>query len=417
MSDLYRPIRHLAFFEALGSLEEGSTDWHATTAGLVVLRLVDAWYDEGAHIAAADAWGLSAVREAVGAMTAGDPARTILSGVVDAVAAAERADFSVVATRLSAYGRALHFDAKWRLAADVYETLLTYAHPIDESDVYINASMQLGYCLRMLGEFDQAAVAYADAGRIATSMGDVVGILRARIADARLSMSRGNLPRAEEILDDTIARATSESLHDVAGLALHERSIVAYDRGDFQGSIRFAYDALPKLTGQSARDRVLVDIAASFLELGVASAARDAFLVLAATAQEQYVRWTATLNLLELSVLDTNEPRFESYRRELATVELPANLEVAYHLQTGKGYSAFGRWERAERALTRAVELAAKHRLNQLLFSAEESLRQLEVGKQATRTNPVLIPVVAPESVADVAAAIHQMRTLVGVHD
>jgi len=417
VSEPYRSIRHLAFFEALGALEEDSVDWHATTAGLVVLRFVDSWFDEGAHIAAADAWGLNAVRDAVAAMATGDPARTILGGVVDAVAMAKRADFSVVATRLSAYGRALHFDAKWRLAADVYETLLTYAHPIDESDVYINASMQLGYCLRMLGEFDQAAVAYADAGRIATSMGDVVGILRARIADARLSMSRGNLPRAEEILDDTIARATSESLHDVAGLALHERSIVAYDRGDFQRSIRFAYDALPKLSGQSARDRVLVDIAASFLELGVISAARDAFLVLAATAQEQYVRWTATLNLLELSVLDTNEPRFESYRRELGSVELPVNLEVAYHLQSGKGYGAFARWDRAERSLTRAIELAAKHRLNQLLFSAEESLRQLEVGRHAAQTVPAFVPSITPDSVADVAAAIHRMRALVGAHE
>lgn len=417
MSDLYRPIRHLAFFEALGSLEEGSTEWHATTAGLVVLRLVDAWYDEGAQVAAADAWGLNAVRESVGEMVAGDPARTILSGVVDAVATAERADFSVVATRLSAYGRALHFDAKWRLAADVYETLLAYAHPIDESDVYINASMQLGYCLRMLGAFDEAAVAYADAGRVATSMGDVVGILRARIADARLSLSRGNLPRAVDILDDTISRAEHESLHDVMGLALHERSIVAYEGGEYSRAIRFAYDALPKLSGQSARDRVLADIAASFLDLGVVSAARDAFLVLAATAQEQYVRWTATLNLLELSVLETSEPRFESYRRELAGVQLPANLEVGFHLQSGKGYMAFGRWDRAQRSLNCAIELAAKHRLNQLLFSAEESLRQLEGIQAAKATSMPFTAVVPPESVADVAAAIHQMRTLVGAHE
>ena len=417
MSDPYRPIRHLAFFEALGSLEEGSTEWHATTAGLVVLRLVDAWYDEGAQVAAADAWGLNAVREAVAAMTAGDPARTILNGVVDAVAAADGADFSVVATRLSAYGRALHFDAKWRVAADVYETLLTYAHPIDESDVYINASMQLGYCLRMLGEFDQAAIAYADAGRVATSMGDVVGILRARIADARLSMSRGNLPRAAEILDDTITRAEHESLHDVVGLALHERSIVAYEGGEYSRAIRFAYDALPKISGQSARDRVLADIAASFLDLGVTSAARDAFLVLAATAQEQYVRWTATLNLLELSVLETSEPRFEAYRRELAGVQLPANLAAGFQLQSGKGYMAFGRFERAHRSLNCAIELAAKHRLNQLLFSAEESLRQLEGIQAARATASPFSAVVPPESVADVAAAIHQMRTLVGAHE
>ena len=415
MSDLYRPIRHLAFFEALGSLEEGSTDWHATTAGLVVLRLVDAWYDEGVQVAAADAWGLNAVREAVGAMAAGDPSRTILSGVVDAVESAERADFSVVATRLSAYGRALHFDAKWRLAADVYETLLTYAHPIDESDVYINASMQLGYCLRMLGEFDQAAIAYADAGRVATSMGDVVGILRARIADARLSMSRGNLPRAEEILDDTIARATSESLHDVAGLALHERAAVAYERKDYSRAIRFAYDALAKLTGQSARDRVLADIAASFLELGVISAARDAFLVLAATAQEQYVRWSATLNLLDVSTLEGSEPRFETYRRELAGVELPVVLQVNYHTHLGNGYATFGRLDRARRSFMRAAEIAAEHRLNQLLFTAEDSLRRLEAGERQLSEQTAVPTEFVPDAVADVATALNAMRNLAGV--
>ncbi len=411
VSEPYRTIRHLAFFEALGALEEDSVEWNATTAGLVVLRLVDSWFDEGAHIAAADAWGLNAVREAVAAMATGDPARTILSGVVDAVAMAKRADFSVVATRLSAYGRALHFDAKWRLAADVYETLLTYAHPIDESDVYINASMQLGYCLRMLGEFDQAAVAYADAGRIATSMGDVVGILRARIADARLSMSRGNLPRAEEILDDTIARARCESLDDVVGLALHERASVAYERHDYPQAIRFGYDALAKLTGQAARDRVLADIAASFLDLGVITAARDAFLVLAATAQEQYVRWSATLNLLDVSTLEASEPRFEAYRRELALVQLPLVLQVNYHLHVGNGYAAFGRVDRARRSLLQAAEMAAQHRLNQLLFTAEESLRRLESGERMLGERANIVPTFVPDAVADVADALHSMRT------
>ncbi|HEX8848538.1 MAG TPA: hypothetical protein VF761_03305, partial [Gemmatimonadaceae bacterium] len=207
MDELDRPIRHLSFFEALASLDEQGAEWRATTAGLVVLRLVDAWLDEGVHVAGADAWGLSAVRDAVDAMSPGDPARTILGGVVEAMADASRNDFALVAPRLMAYGRALNFDAKWRLAADVYETLVAYAHPIDEADVYIDASMQLGYCSRMVGAWDRAAAAYADAGRVATSIGDVVGILRARIADARLSMSRGNLPRAEEILDDTITRA------------------------------------------------------------------------------------------------------------------------------------------------------------------------------------------------------------------
>lgn len=412
MSQDARTLRHYPFFEALAALDESSADWRATSAGLVVLRFVDAWFDEGAHVASDDAWGSSAVRSAVEEIDAGSPARAILLSVLDAIADSRGPDFSVVAPRLSAYGRALHFDARWSLASDVYETLLAHAHPIDEADVYIDASMQLGFCSRMVGAWDKAAAAYSEAGRVAMSMGDVVGILRAQIADARVCMERGNLPRAEEILDRTIERAKSESVPDVTGLALQERALVAHHRGRYEETIRLGYEALGHLTTQTARDRALVDIAVSFMDLGVRSVARDAFLVLAATAQEQYTRWASLLNLVELSVLDGSEPSFESYRRELSGVSLPVSLAVSYHLQVGQGYQCFGRTDRARESLLRAVELAAEYRLNQLLFTAEESLRMLESGERASARKGVRE---LPESVADVADAIQAMRQLAGL--
>jgi tetratricopeptide (TPR) repeat protein len=265
--------------------------------------------------------------------------------------------------------------------------------------------------MRMLGEWDSAASAYADAGRVAMSMGDVVGILRAQIADARLSTARGNLPRAEEILDETIARAKSEALPDVIGLALHERATVAHDRGQYERSIRFGYEALEHTTRHSARDRVLVDIAVSFMELGVTSAARDAFLVLAATGQEQYVRWVASLNLLDIAIADGSEPAFEAYRRDLSQAQLPVALEVNYHMLAGKGYYVFGRVDRARGSYTTAIEIASRNRLNQLLFSAEQSLRKLEIGERAAAKTAIEVP----EEVADVATALHAMRQLAGV--
>jgi tetratricopeptide (TPR) repeat protein len=410
VDELDQPIRHLPFFETLASLDETSAEWRASSAGLVVLRLVDAWFDEGIVVAQPDAWGLDAVRETVDAMSPGDPARAILAGLVETMSDAPSVDFTIVAPRLMAYGRPLRFDAKWRLAGDVYATVLAHAHPIDEADVYIDASMQLGLCSRMLGAWDVAAAAYAEAGRVATSIGDVVGILRARIADARLSMSRGNLPRAEEILDDTIARATAESLDEVTGTALHERATLAIERGEYEQSIRFAYRALAKMSGQAARDRVLADIAGAFLDLGVRSVARDAFLVLAATAQEQYVRWTSTLNLFDIAIRDGSEPAFEMYRRQLADADLPVALAVYFHLISGKGFETFGRVEQARRALTQAIDLAAAYRLNQLLFTAEESLKQLEAGEAATAA--AAATGVVPHSVADVAAAIKEMKAL-----
>jgi len=262
----------------------------------------------------------------------------------------------------------------------------------------------------MLGAWDEAAAAYADAGRLAMSMGDVVGILRSQIADARLSVARGNLPRAEELLDQTIARAKSESLHDVIGLALHERAGVAHERGQYEQSIRLGYEALEHTTRDTSRDRVLADIAASFMELGVTSVARDAFLILAATGQEQYVRWTASLNLLDIAIADGSEPAFEAYRRELAQAALPIALEVNFHMLVGKGYHAFGRSDRARTSLVQAVELASQNRLNQLLFNAEQNLRQLEVGERVKSRTAVE----TPAEVADVANAIRALLETAG---
>jgi tetratricopeptide (TPR) repeat protein len=407
-----RSFRHLPFFEALAGTEEGSAEWRATTAGLVVLRLVDAWFAEGPQVASADAWSTKVAREAVEAMDAGTPARALLLGAVDTLAGPSGRNFSPIAARLAAYGRALHFDAKWRLAADVYETLIEFAHPIDEADIYIDASMQLGFCSRLVGEWERAECAYSKAGDVAMSIGDVVGILRARIADARVSRARGNLPRAQEILDEAIHSARAESLPDVEGLALHERGMVAFDRTDFEASIRFGYEALGKYSGQSSRDRVLGDIATAFMELGVTSAARDAFVVLAATAQEQYTRWTATVNLLEIAARDRVEPAFESYRRQFEGIELPPAIEVELHMALGKGFAIFGRTDRARAAYVHAIELAAKQRLNQMLFSAERSLEQLEQGAAAEEYSKTKE---APAEVADIAVAIHSMRKLAGV--
>ncbi|NUS95817.1 MAG: hypothetical protein HOQ11_00250 [Gemmatimonadaceae bacterium] len=157
---------------------------------------------------------------------------------------------------------------------------------------------------------------------------------------------------------------------------------------------------------------MLADIAASFMELGVTSVARDAFLVLAATAQEQYVRWTSTLNLFDIAIREGSEPGFELYRRQLARDELPIALRAHYHIIAGKGYGAFSRPVQARRELDQAIELSASHRLNQLLFTAEESLRQLENGIAAQSIRAAKTEI--PEVVADVAEAIRGMKAAVG---
>ena len=403
-------LRHLAFFEALAELDESDAAWRSTSAGLVVLRLFDAWMENGPFPAGASGWGIHAVREAVDAVDAGNPARLILAGVVDAIA--EGAEPAAVTPRLLAYAQALHYAAAWTLSADVYHTVISHAHPIEESDSVIDANMQFGYCSRMLGRWDEAALAYKQAGEIAVAIGDIVKVLRARVADAKLAIDRGNLPKAEAILDETVTRATDPAgkLREIRSLALHERAAVAYLRGQYESSVRFAYEALDGMTDPAARDRVLADIAAAFVELGLLGAARDALVVLAATAQEQYLRWAATINLLEVAAKDACEPVFEQYRRQLVGAALPASLEASYHLVVGQGYAGFGKLDAARAALTRALDVADKQNYHQLVAQAEAELQQLE---RATRLAEKRLPYTPSERIDEIAAAIHEMRDLV----
>jgi tetratricopeptide (TPR) repeat protein len=409
----HNSLPHLAFFEALAGMEEGSSEWREATAGLVTLRLVDSWMTEGRGVVAADGWSLRAVRDSIQRVDRGSSIRSILTSVVDTMQALRDVRVTTLAPRLMAYARALMYEAQWSLAADVHRTIIGYAHPVDDADVVIDANMQLGACLRTMAQWREAASAYSVAGQIAMLSGDMVNVLRSRVSEANIAIDRGNLPHAEAILEETIGRTGSvPAFAETRALALHARAHVASLRGDFEQAVRLGYDALEGVRTQTARDRILSDIATAFFDLGVRSAARDAYLILAATAQEQYVRWASTINLMELAALDGQQTVFEEHRRELSTAILPANLSAYYFFYVGQGYRLFDRDRAAEAALSRAVEIASANQLNQVLIQAESALDEIRAGR--TPAGPVGEKE-ASQDVMTVAAAIREMRELAGV--
>jgi len=400
-------LGHLPFFEHLAQLDESSPDWRPMSAGLVVLRLFDEWVRSGTP----DEWSVRAVRETIGAMPARDAQRQLLVRIVDSIVSAREGDVATIAPRLLAYARALQFDARWELAADVYQTLVSVARPEHDADVLISAYMQLGRCSRVLARWSEAASAYGAASALAEATGDQTTALRSRIGVANLAIDRGNLPEAETILDETIRRAEELQLGEIRAVALQDRAAAAHRRGDFQLAVRLQYAALSAMRDQVARDRVLLDLAGSFFELGAHSAAQDAYLVLAATAQEQYTRWLATINLLEVAARDHRELVFEQYRRELSSAALPPVLAGYAALATGRGYQIFERDTQALAMFERAVDIGSAHRLNQILIEAEQCLEGVRAGRvQEAQPTTELSP-----DVRAVADALREMRSLAGV--
>jgi tetratricopeptide (TPR) repeat protein len=405
--DSDQKLRHLPFFEEAAGLEADSVEGRAATAGLVTLRLVDTWLEGGLSFKE-DQWSVPHVRKAIMAMDDGSTLRSMLLRVVDALRA-RKPDIQAVVPPLMAYAQALEYDAKWLLAADAYQTLLAHLHPIEDSEASISAHIRLAVCYRTLHRLDQATAAYAAAAEIGTAVNDLVGILRARIGEASLARLRGDLPNAEVILDDAIARAKGADLREVRARALNERSGVAILSGQYELGIRLAYDALGQTHSEIERDRILNNIAAAFVNLGVYTAARDAYLILSATAQEQYMRWTATINLLDVASLTGSQVLFEQYRRELAGAAIGPHLETGLEIALGVGQHRFGEDESARQHLQWAVLLAEKHSLNQFLIEAETALAEL-----GTPPPPLRSPVVSLD-VEEVAMAIRALRESAGV--
>jgi tetratricopeptide (TPR) repeat protein len=297
--------------------------------------------------------------------------------VVTALKSSPANDMRAIAPRLLAYGRALDLDAKWALAADVYETVIAHVHPVEESDVAITALLRRAYCERSLGELDSATRSYDAASHVAQQVDDLFGILRAQVGSAKIATARGNMPQAEQLLDQAIVRAGAEEYRDVRAMALQDRATVAHLRGNFDLAVRFAYRALEITRDGINRDRLLADIAGSFYMLGVRSAARDAYAIIEATAQEQYQRWVATINLMEIAATDGSAPLFERYRKSLADAHMPPTLQAEYQLHVGTGYELLGESDAARAALERARTLAENFGFHQIVFKSEEALSRV----------------------------------------
>ncbi|MGH7618259.1 MAG: hypothetical protein ACREPM_13625 [Gemmatimonadaceae bacterium] len=311
-----------------------------------------------------------------------------------------------------AYGQALDYEARWPLAADIYETVVAHADPVNDADIVVPAFIQLAYCRRMLSEYDRAAAAYDAASRVAHAAGDLIGVLRGRLGEAKIAIARGNMPKAESILENTIERAETHGLDNIRSRALHDKALIAGLTGNHERAVQLAYNALECSPTATERDRIVGDIATGLRYLGLHDAARDGYLVLAMTAQEQYVRWMSELNLMELAAIQGVELQFDKYRRDLESIDFSPVLRVTYLLHVGRGYHTLGQPEAGIRYLERALEVAEQNHLNQLVFECEGALVDARRrGLRRVETRPESIDA----GVQTVVDGIHRMRELAGV--
>jgi tetratricopeptide (TPR) repeat protein len=407
-----RVPRHRAFVEALAAGTEGSDVWRADRAGFVTLRLLDAWRD-GHSTAAAWHHERAAVSTAIDAMPADRAERPLLATVLDRIRDARDGRPGALVGPVFAYARVLDRRSAWALAIDVYGLLWeSYVGrdrvgPVDD-EIGQSVAQYLGACHRMLGDHARATQAYAAAGALADARGDAVGTLRARLGRAKLLASAGDLEAAERALLAIVDLAATAQLAEVRAHAWHDLATIAHQARRLTAAIEYAYESWVATSEPGERQRVLVTLATLLLDAGYPDTAREANALLAETASEPFVRWSATVNLVELAAIERREIDFARYRRLLAGVELPPTLAGEYHLYVARGHAVFGQPTLAAAAAARAVAVAERHALTDLLA------RVRALGATPERPPAPAAPAAAPRPLAvrRVADALHGARLL-----
>lgn len=363
-------IKHHAFFEELGNSDEKTPEWNAVFAGLSLLRLIDrvGADRDSPRVGLTD---LDASLRTAGAVNVGNPVRAILLRILDQLNQSPELTAEVGAD-LIVYGRALDLDAKWPLAADVFQTVSEVYSERSYPRIVIESSTLLGAAARSSGDWDTSTRSYSRAEHLAVRIGDRALALTARVGLANSQIIRGNLPAAESELDEIIKESLAEQLESVQQIALHARATLAHYQGDYQQTIHLAHRSMELTTNSTARERLLGDIAAACAELGMRETARNAYSIVAMTSPNQWVRWQSTLNLMELAVQENDRVAFDNLVKQLDGAALDPKLQAYCLYYRAIGSRKFDRPD-SSALFDEAQRFAESHKLNQLAFEIESA--------------------------------------------
>lgn len=411
-------LPHRAYIEALAEAPEGSPAWHAIVAGYAALQLFECWLEGGLGATPPSMVEVQRIWRYVESVPDTRVERRCLTQLVDCIESTLVASTRDIAERRAdvghavvCYAKLLQYEAQWGLAADVYAALMDFAHSSSDMHCLLDSMLMRGYSLRMAGRLDEASAAYAALRGAAENAKDERYRLESHLSDAKIAVERGNYGVARDLLERTIAEARDAESWAVVSKGLTDRARVAAMQGDMELSLQCSHEALELNTDPIGRERILANIALIFAQMGLREAARDAGLLVAATAQDRTTRLNATINLMELAHLDARELVFEQYRRELAREAMTPSVETAFLQASAEGLRSFGRIVEAKRVAERMLDVASRHSLHEHVIRADSLLVEIETPLVRPRCEAP-----APSAnVANIARAIAEMRVAAGL--
>ena len=333
-----------------------------------------------------------------------------LTGIVRATSEAHRTDdVRALAPALLAYALYLEQDAHFAEAEDVLLTLVRVGGACLAASDATAAWMRVGRVRRLETDFDRAAAAYTEAGRIATAGGDRQSVLLSRIGQCNVLYFRGNLSEAEQGWRATLADAAAAGCRRPEAEAEHGLGTVLHRRGQAHDAAPHLWRAYELYEDEVGQLRALNDLGSILLSLGDVTGAERALTEVVRHERLPDNLANAKIELMHCASFRRDRVGFERWReRALDHFEdaLP-NIRADYHFKVGIGLARFGNFVKAEAQMQQALEIATAHGLHEFVFRIERiknGLRECEA--LAHLESAAAEPVIWTEELREVSASL-----------
>lgn len=281
---------------------------------------------------------------------------------------------------LMEYGETLENDAAYELAADVYQLAAELGRREQGLRLAPAALTRVGACLRSLGRHREAKTAYRAAVAVAQELGDPVAELLSYVGLAKLEIARDHRDVARKQLDNVIDVARAREVDYPLALALHERGLLASHEGNLEDALLHLTEALEIQHQREAQARVLTDIGGVLQQLGLVEAAREVFTCVRIESTRLDLKWSATINLLDVAGALQDWAEFEHLRGVLDASPLTPLRRCEFLQTLAEGLERRGDTARARTVYRTLCDTATTGTLKKFQRVAEQALAGHHAG-------------------------------------
>lgn len=285
-------------------------------------------------------------------------------------------NIQLVAPALFAYALYLEQESHLEEAEDALLTMISIGRGRLQSSDAVSAWMRLGRVRRLQADFDQADAAYAEAGRLAATVGDREAVLISRVGQCNVVYFRGNLAEAERGWRSILADCDGTPYRRVVAQAEHGLGNLLNRRGRPQEGAPHLWRAYELYEEESLQLRVLTDLGILMLRLGQVEAAEQALHEVERRERASENLTNALIELMHCASYRGDRLGFERWRERCMehVGHAPPNVRADFSMKAGIGYARFGNARRSENELRQALEIATAHDLHEVVFRIEPIL-------------------------------------------